>query len=48
MTIYALDLVENIVVKVENAGYPHFLLLQQCFQRAAASSSGSFKLRIVC
>ena len=26
--------VENIVEKGENAGYKHFLLLPQCFQRA--------------
>ena len=25
---------ENIVAKGENAGYQHFLLLPQCFQRA--------------
>ena len=27
--------VENILVKGENAGYQHFLLLPQCFQNAS-------------
>ena len=26
--------IENIVGKEENAGYQHFLLFQQCFQKA--------------
>ena len=38
-------LIENIVGKGENAGYQHFLLFPQCFQKA--SSSGSLKLGIV-
>ena len=29
------DRVENIVEKGENAGYQHFLLFQQCFQKAS-------------
>ena len=29
--------VENIVGKGENAGYQHFLLFPQCFQRASFS-----------
>ena len=33
MTIGVTDWVENIVVKGENAGYQHFLLFPQCFQR---------------
>ena len=37
--------VENIVGKEENADYQHFLLFQQCFQKA--SFSGSKKVRIV-
>ena len=37
--------VENIVGKGENAGYQHFLLFPQCFQKA--SFSGSLKVRIV-
>ena len=30
--------VENIVGKGENAGYQHFLLFQQCFQKALSSA----------
>ena len=37
--------VENIVQKGENAGYQHFLLFPQCFQKA--SFSGSLKVWIV-
>ena len=40
--ISVLDLVESIVGKGENAGYQHFLLFPQCFQKA--SSSGSLKV----
>ena len=36
---------ENIVRKGENAGYHHFLLFLQCFQKA--SSSGSLKVKIM-
>ena len=42
---FALGRVENIVRKGENAGYQHFLLFPQCFQKA--SSLGSLKVRIV-
>ena len=38
------DRVENIVGKGENAGYQHFLLFPQCFQRV--SLSGSLKVGI--
>ena len=31
--------VENIVGKGENAGYQHFLLFPQCFQKASFSES---------
>ena len=31
------DRVENIVEKGENAGYQHFLLFPQCFQKLAVS-----------
>ena len=34
--------VENIVEKGKNAGFQHFLLFPQCFQKA--SSSGSSKV----
>ena len=34
MAEYVLDKIENIVGKEENAGYQHFLLFQQCFQKA--------------
>ena len=37
--------IENIVGKGENAGYQHFLLFPQCFQKA--SISGSLKFGIV-
>ena len=37
--------VENIVGKGENAGYRHFLLFPQCFQKS--SFSWSFKVVIV-
>ena len=37
--------VENIVGKGENAGYQHFLLLPQCFQKA--SFSGLLKVGFV-
>ena len=30
---FALEKVENIVGRGENAGYQHFLLFPQCFQR---------------
>ena len=30
---FDLGMVENIVGKGENAGYPHFLLFPQCFQK---------------
>ena len=43
--IFVLDRVENIVGKGENAGYQHFLLFSQCFQRAF--HQGSLKVRIV-
>ena len=31
---FLLDKIENIVGKEENAGYQHFLLFPQCFQKA--------------
>ena len=37
--------VDNIVEKGENAGYQHFLLFPQCFQKP--SSSWSLKVGIV-
>ena len=43
--ILFLGLVENIVGKEENAGYQHFLLFPQCFQKV--SLSGSLKVWIV-
>ena len=35
MLISVFDRVENIVGKGENAGYPHFLLFPQCFEKAS-------------
>ena len=37
MIISVFDRVENIVGKGENAGYQHFLLFPQCFQKASFS-----------
>ena len=42
---FVLGRVEDIVGKGENAGYQHFLLFPQCFQKA--SFSGSSKVGIV-
>ena len=42
---FVLGTVENIVGKGENAGYQHFLLFLQCFQKAYIS--GSLKVGIV-
>ena len=33
MIIHVLDRLKNIVTKGENAGYQHFLLFPQCFQK---------------
>ena len=43
--IFGLERVENIVGKGENAGYQHFLLILQCFQKP--SVPGSLKVGIV-
>ena len=40
-----MEIVENIVEKEENAGYQHFLLFPQYFQKPLFS--GFWKLRIV-
>ena len=45
MMIYVFDKVENIVGKGENAGYQHFLLFPQYFQKAF--SSGVLKVGTV-
>ena len=37
--ICVIDWVENIVGKGENAGYQHFLLFPQCFQKASFPGS---------
>ena len=42
---FALGRVENNVGKGENAGYQHFLLFPQCFQKF--SSLGSLKVGIL-
>ena len=36
---FLLGKVENIVGKGENAGYQHFLLYTQCFQKASYTGS---------
>ena len=43
--IFVFDRVENIVGNGENAGYQHFFLLPQCFQKA--SFLGSLKVGVV-
>ena len=45
MMISVFNSLQNIVGKGENAGYQHFLLLPQCFQKA--SFLGSLKVGIV-
>ena len=45
MIVSLLDRVENTVGKGENAGYQHFLLFPQCFQKP--SSLESSKVGIV-
>ena len=45
MMISVFNRVENIVEKGENAGYQHFLLFLQCFQKA--SLPGSLTVGIV-
>ena len=40
---FLLERVENIVRKGENAGYQHFLLFPQCFQKV--SYTGSLKVK---
>ena len=45
VTNFLTERVGNIVGKGENAGYQHFLLFPQCFQKA--SLSGLLKVRIV-
>ena len=42
---FVLDKTENIVGKEENAGYQHFLLFPQCFQKVL--SSGTLKVGTV-
>ena len=37
MMIFVFDGIENNVGKGENAGYQHFLLFQQCFQKTFSS-----------
>ena len=39
MAKFAHDKVESIVGKGENAGYQHFLLFQQCFEKVTFSMS---------
>ena len=45
MMISVINRVENILGKGENAGYQHFLLFPQCFQKAYFF--GLLKVRIV-
>ena len=37
---FAIGNVENIVEKKENAGYQHFLIFTQCFQKADFAGGG--------
>ena len=41
MIISVFDRIENIVGKGENAGYQHFLLFLQCFQKLSIKAQGS-------
>ena len=43
--IFALERIENSMGRGENAGYQHFLLFPQCFQKD--TFSGSLKVMIV-
>ena len=43
--IFAVDIIENIVGKGENAVYQHFLLFPHCFQKAC--DTGLVKVMIV-
>ena len=36
---FVLERIENIAEKVQNIGYPHFLLFLQCFQKVPFSWS---------
>ena len=45
MMTFLYDRVENIVGKGKNAGYQHFLVFTQCFQKP--SSTGSLKVGIM-
>ena len=45
MMISVFDRVENIVGKGENAGYQHFLIFPQCFQKASFSGLLKFQGR---
>ena len=45
MAKIVMDKTENTVGKEENAGYQHFLVFPQCFQKAF--SLGSLKVGIV-
>ena len=46
MANFVVDKMENFVEREENAGYQHFLLFPQCFQKTALSSE-SLKVGIV-
>ena len=43
---FVMERVKNIVGKGENAGYQHFLLFPQCFQKASFSGSLKNGLRV--
>ena len=49
MIISVFDSVENIVEKGENAGYQHFLLFPQCFEKSSFpdTSKGVIVLELV-
>ena len=42
---FVLGRIENIVGKGENAGYQHFILFPQCFQKVSYKSAGWLKVR---
>ena len=46
MLITVFNRVENIVEKGENAGYQHFLLFPQCFQKSCFGKSQDCVVRV--
>ena len=45
---FGLGRVQNIVRRGENAGYQHFLLFPQCFQKASFQGSLKVRIKVLC